>query len=54
MSTYLYCIITGITIGLGTVGHSGAFPHGFSGVMTSSAGHATAVLVGIVACAVTG
>lgn len=49
-----YCIITGTTIGSGTAGHSGASPQGFSGVITSSAGHATAVLVAIVVCAVTG
>jgi hypothetical protein len=45
---------TGITIGSGTGGHSGESPQGFSGVITSSAGHATAVLDAIVACAVTG
>lgn len=50
----IYCIITGTTIGAGVGGHSGESPQGFSGVMISSAGHATAVLEAIVACAVTG
>lgn len=50
----IYSIITGITILSGTVGQSGPVPHGFSGVITSSAGQATAVLEAIVACAVTG
>lgn len=51
---FVYCITTGTTIGAGTGGHSGEFPQGFSGVMTSSAAQATAVLDAIIACAVTG